>query len=285
MKAAPAADFFKKGTTMSDKYLLREDSPFSQQLWERIDETVIGAAKSQLTARRMLSIKGPYGLGLKALPSEDVTVEQKGGEGSTLKAGCAMPLTYIQSEFTLAARDIAAFEQYGLPLNLASAGRAAINVARQEDELVFNGAKQLNIKGLANADKSRSVKLSSWMEIGAAADNIIDAVTSLDKAGFHGPYSMAIAPELYNLLYRRYPQGNTTELEHVSQIITDGIIKSPSIQKGGLILCTCGPFASIAIGQDIMAGYIGPAGTEHQFFVSESAALWLTGPEAVCVIK
>src|SRR3989339_71121 len=101
---------------MSENYLLRDDSPFSQQLWEKIDETVICAAKSQLTARRLLKIQGPYGLGLKTLPSEDVAVEQKNSEGATLKAACAMPVTYIQSEFTLSARDIAAFEQYGSPL-------------------------------------------------------------------------------------------------------------------------------------------------------------------------
>ena len=36
-------------------------------------------------------------------------------------------------------------------------------------------------------------------------------LTKLDAAGFHGPYSLALAPAQYNLLLRRYPQGDGSE--------------------------------------------------------------------------
>jgi len=270
---------------MSEKFLHRKDAPFSSKVWEKIDEVIIGAAKSQLSGRRLLHVKGPYGLGLKALPSGDKPVDEKTAEGAKISAGCVTPLAMIQSEFTLPVRDIAAFEQSDLPLDLNEAAKAAISCVQQEDNLIFNGSKTLSLKGLLNVEGSHSVKLKSWDNVGTAAEDIISAATVLDGAGFHGPYALALAPKLYNLLFRRYPQGNTTELEHIRQIITDDIVKAPAIRAGGVLLCTCGQFANIVLGQDLMTGFVGPAGNRYEFLVSESVALWLTQPDAVCILK
>jgi uncharacterized linocin/CFP29 family protein len=270
---------------MSEKFLHRDDAPFSGKVWEKIDNTVIAAAKSQLCGRRLLHVQGPYGLGLKALPSADKPADEKTAGSSKMTASCVTPLAMIRSEFYLPIRDIAAFEQSGLPLDLGDAAKAAIDCARQEDNLIFNGSKSLGLKGLLSIEGSHSAKLKSWDNIGAAADDIIQAITVLDDAGFHGPYTLALVPKLYNLLFRRYPQGNATELEHLNQIITDGIVKAPVIRAGGVLLCTSGPFANIVLGQDLMTGFTGPAANQYEFLVSESVALWLTQPEAVCILK
>jgi uncharacterized linocin/CFP29 family protein len=270
---------------MSEKFLHRDDAPFSDKVWEKIDETVVAAAKSQLCSRRILHTQGPYGLGLKVLSSGDKPINEKTAGDTKITAPCVTPLAMIQSEFTLPIRDIAAFEQSGLLLDVGDAAKAAVDCARQEDSIIFNGSKPLNLKGLLNVEGSHSVKLKSWDNIGTAADDIIQAVTVLDDAGFHGPYALALAPKLYNLLFRRYPQGNATELEHLEQIVTDGISKASAIPAGGILLCTCGPFANIVLGQDLMTGFTGPAGNAYEFLVSESVALSLTQPEAVCVLK
>ena len=270
---------------MSEKFLHRDDAPFGGGVWEKIDETVVSAAKSQLCGRRLLNVQGPYGLGLKTLPGGDETIDEQTAGSAKMTASCVTPLAMIQSEFTLPVRDIAAFEQSGLPLELGDAAKSAIDCAQQEDNLVFNGSKALGVKGLLNIEGSQSVKLKSWDNIGTAADDIIQAVTVLDGAGFHGPYALALAPKLYNLLFRRYPQGNATEMEHIRQIITDTIVKAPAIKTGGILLCTSGPFTNIVLGQDLMTGFTGPAGREYEFSVSESIALWLTRPEALCILK
>jgi len=270
---------------MSEKFLHRDDAPFGQEVWEKIDKTVVAAATGQLSGRKLLHTQGPYGLGLKSLPIGDKPVDEKSSGDATITAPCVTPLAMISSEFSLHVRDIAAFEQSDLPLDLADAAKAATDCARQEDNLVFNGSKPLGLKGLVNMDGVRSLKLESWDQVGSAAEDIIRAVTALDEAGFHGPYTLALAPKLYNLLFRRYPQGNATELEHVKQIITDGIVKAPALRTAGILLCTSGPFANIVLGQDIMTSFVGPAGSEYEFLVSESVALRLTQPEAVCILK
>ena len=270
---------------MSEKFLHRKDVPFGDALWQKIDQTVIEAAKSQLCGRRVIKIEGPYGLGFKVLATGDCPVEEKLPEGVQMAAGCVVPLVAVQKGFRLAVRDIAAFEQSAQPLDLGEAARAAIDCAKQEDALIFNGSKKLVTRGLLNADGVGSVKLKPWKDIGAAAENIIEAVTALDDQGFHGPYALALAPKLYNLLFRQYPQGATTELEHIREIVTDGIVKAPVMASGGVLLCTGGPFVSIVLGQDLLTAFVGPADGNYQFLVSETLTLWLKEPRSVCVLK
>ncbi len=270
---------------MSEKYLHRDDAPFGDKVWESIDKTVIGAAKSQLCGRRLLKIQGPYGLGLKALPTSDMPLEEKTSGNAKMSAPCLIPLAMIQSQFCVSVRDIASFEQMGLPLNLGQAAKAAMDCALQEDNLIFNGSKSAGVKGLMNIDGSSSSKLNSWDTIGAAADDIIKAITELDKTGFHGPYTLGLSSGLYNLLFRRYPQGNQTEMEHIRQIITDGIVKIPAIPSGGIVLNSGGEYANIVIGQDLMTGFVGPSGSEYEFLVSESAALNILEAGALCILK
>jgi uncharacterized linocin/CFP29 family protein len=270
---------------MSEKFLHRKDAPLGEKTWEKIDETVIAAAKSQLSGRRLIKTKGPYGLGLKALYGSDSIVNEKTVSGTKMTVSCVTPLAMIRSEFTLPVRDIAAFEQSGLPLDLNNAAMAAVNCAQQEDSLIFHGSKTLGLKGLLNIEGGQSAKLKHWDKIGTAADDILRAVKMLDDACLHGPYVLGLSVELYNLMFRRYPQGSNTEFEHIRQFVTDGIIKAPAIPSGGILLCTCGPFAEIILGQDLTAGFVGPSGSEYGFAVSESIALRLTLPEAICVLK
>jgi uncharacterized linocin/CFP29 family protein len=270
---------------MSEKYLHRDDAPFGDKVWEKIDEAVIGAAKSQLSGRRLLPIQGPYGLGLKNLPTGDRPVDEKTTGRSQMDAPCVTPLAAIYAEFELPVRDVAAFEQYGLPLDLAPAAQAAMDCARQEDQLVFNGSKKCGLQGLMDIKGSCSEKLKPWDSIGMAIEDIIRAVTALDKNGFHGPYTLGLAVDLYNLLFRRYPQGNQTEMGHLKDVITGGIVKSPAVASGGILLSSGVPFVSIVLGQDLMTGFVGPGGHVYEFTISETVALKATVPGAICVLK
>jgi len=270
---------------MSEKFLHRGDAPFSETVWSTLDAAVLGAATSQLSGRRILHIDGPFGLGLKAVPGADKAAKEAGAGSVAVLFSESTPVAKIEATFTLAARDIAAFESSGLPMNLDGPCLAAVACAQQEDALIYSGAKELGVSGLLTAKGTESLKLGSWAEVGAAADDLIKAVTRLDAAGFHGPYTLALAPALYNLLYRRYSQGPMTELEHLRTIATEGVVKAPGIAAGGVLLASGRQFASIIMGQDLTTGFIGPAGGGYELFISESLALRLAVPAAVCVLK
>jgi uncharacterized linocin/CFP29 family protein len=225
---------------MTEQYLHRGDAPFGDGVWERIDTAVIEAAKNRCAGRRLIHTVGPHGLGLKTLPSGDHVVDGKTVEGVAVDTGPMVPLAFIHSEFTLSIRDVAAHEQAGMPLDVKPAAKAAVAVARQEDQLVFNGLASLGTTGLLNTPGGRSIKLEPWEQVGTAAEDIIRAVNELDAAGFSGPYALALTPNLYNRLLRRYPRGNMTELEHVHQIATDGVIKVPGLPVGGVLVAKGG---------------------------------------------
>jgi len=270
---------------MSEQYLHRGDTPFGDSVWEQIDRTVVESAKSQLSGRRLLHTMGPFGLGFKALPLTDTKLAGETVEGVAVTGSCAIPLPMLRGDFTLPVRDIAAYEQSGIPMDLGPAVKAALAVARQEDTLIYNGFGPLGGTGLLNTPGTRSIKLKQWNEVGAAVEDVISAATELDNAGFHGPYALALPAKSYNFLFRKYPQSEMTELEHIRQIATDGVIKAAGLPGGGVLVDTSGPFANIVLGQDLVTSFVGPAPGEYQFSLLESLTLWLRVPQAVCVLK
>lgn len=262
---------------MANKYLAREDAPFGSEIWETLDRAMLGAAKAELIGRRLLHIQGPLGLGVKAVPLGDKETE------SGLIVSEMLPVQLIQKRFALAARDLASFEREGIPLDTRPVTEAAIACARQEDRLVLHGAG--SVPGLLTVDGANQHALTAWDEVGAAAEDLIQAVGVLDSAGFYGPYSLALAPERYNHLYRFYPRGNRSELDHIQTIVTEGVYKAPALQEGGILLASGRQYAHIVIGQDMSIGFIGPAGAEIEFSISESLALRVLQPQAICVLE
>ncbi|MBM3956863.1 MAG: bacteriocin family protein [Gemmatimonadetes bacterium] len=261
---------------MANKYLSRGDAPFGAETWETLDRTVVEAAKSVLAGRRLLHIDGPYGLGLKAVSTADPEVESGPIVGSTI------PLVLVHKGVTIAKRDLAAHERDGVPLDTGALAEAAIECAQIEDCIVFQGSG--DAPGLLTVEGRTGLALSSWDEVGTAAEDLIRAVTALDGAGFHGPYCVALAPARYNLLLRRYPRGNYSEMEHARTIATAGVVKAPVLESGGVFLASGRRFASIVLGQDMSLGFIGPAAERLEFSISESLALVIRQPGAVCAL-
>jgi uncharacterized linocin/CFP29 family protein len=262
---------------MANKYLAREDAPLGAEIWEALDAAMKQAAESQLVGRRLLDVEGPFGLGLKA-----VSLEDKGTKPGLITSQ-VLPVVFMQKAFALGTRDLADYEREGVALDTCPVSEAARACARMEDDLIFHGTE--NVPGLLTVGDSNSMNLLSWDEVGAAAKGIIEAITRLDDAGFHGPYSLALAPERYNLLFRLYPQGKQNELEHIKTMVTDGVFKTPILKKGGVLLASTAQCASIVLGQDMSIGYVGPAGAKQEFTVSESLMVRIRQPRAICVLK
>jgi uncharacterized linocin/CFP29 family protein len=261
---------------MENNYLGREDAPIGPETWKTLDSTMAEAAKGVLTGRRMLNLEGPYGLGLKAVPLQDVRAE------NGITTSNFVPLSLIFKTFTMSKRDLAAAEKDGMPINTAPVARAALEAAELEESLIFEGMS--GVSGLLNTEGASKHKLSSWEAMGKAVGDVIAAITLLDKAGFHGPYTLALAPERYNQLFRRYPQGGT-ELEYLQALVTDGIFKTPALENGGILMASGRQYAAIVLGQDMTLGYIGPMGENLEFSISESLALLIREPRAICVLE
>jgi uncharacterized linocin/CFP29 family protein len=260
---------------MEKDYLGRVDAPLSAETWKLLDAAMIEAAKSQLAGRRLISIEGPFGFGLKVIPLSDCEIAE-GIMGSPV-----IPVNLVTSTFFLNKRDLAAGGKDPI-LDLDPVASAAMACARKEDGIIFSGTQET--PGLLGAEGSGSMALTKWDKVGTAADQIIKAVTMLDDNGFHGPYCLGLAPAQFNLLLRRYPQGDGTELDHVRSILGGDVVKAPVLKKGGVLLASGRQYCSLVIGQDMSIGYNGPAGDALEFSISESLALLIRAPESICVL-
>ncbi len=258
---------------MGSVYLSREDAPVSPAIWDLLDRTMADAAKSVLAGRRLVHIEGPFGLGLKAVPLADCAMD--GG----LITSQTVPVSLVQTSFVVSKRDLAAYEKDGVYFPGEPVMCAAITAATREDEIIFRGTTGTN--GLLNAEGAASQRLGSWNTVGKAADEVIQSITRLDEAGFHGPYCVALSPARYNLLLRRYPQGGT-EMEHIRTIATEGVFKAPVLGSGGVIMASGREYASIVLGQDMAVGFVGPIQEKLEFSITESLALIIRQPESIC---
>lgn len=258
-------------------YLGREEAPFNPETWNMLDTAMIEAAKGQLSGRRLIHIEGPFGFGLKVIPLRDCQV----ADGITVSP--FLPLNLVTCTFFLNKRDIAAAERDNLMFDLDPVVSAATSCAEKEDGIIFSGTGET--PGLLGTKGSSSLTLMKWDKVGTAADQVITAVTRLDDAGFHGPYCLGLAPSLYNLLLRRYQQGDGTELDHVRTIVGGDVVKAPALKTGGVLLATGKRYCSIVLGQDMSMGFIGPVGAGYEFSISESLALLIRAPEAICVMR
>ena len=261
---------------MTQALLGRNDAPIASSVWELLDGTAVGVARNELAGRRLLDVDGPYGLGLKEVALSDEEVE----DGVFI--GNSLPLAHIVRPFSLPARDLAAFEREASSVDLMPLVQATLDVVRAEDRIVFAGTPRT--PGLLKADGALSVGLAEWGDVGAAQTDVIEAVTALDEAGFHGPYALALGPARYNMLLRRFETAAVSELEVIGSMATAGVFKASSLEDGGVILQAGKEFAHIVLGQDLAVGFSGVNDARLDFFVSESVAVRVLVPQAVCIL-
>ena len=261
---------------MANPFLNREDAPIGSATWDFLSEQMVEIARTQLSGRRLLDVEGPYGLGLKTVPLG----EEEVSEGVSVSR--SLPLAYLVRTFTLSTRDLASYEAETVNLDTNPLFEATQQECSLEDQTIFFGSGEL--PGLTSAKGIHHRKLSAWDAVGQALEDLVQAVTLLDGAGYHGPYRLALAPQRYNLLFRIYPQAPITELEHLQQLVSGGIVKAPALQKGGVLLNAGAQYAALILGQDMQLGFIGPSEDKLEFSVSESLALLVRQPKSVCVL-
>jgi uncharacterized linocin/CFP29 family protein len=137
------------------------------------------------------------------------------------------------------------------------------------------------LPGLLTQAGRQQIEGGDWSAVDRALADVLAAVTQLDEKGYRGPYALALAPPLYNGLFRLYPGTDVLQLEHLRRLCTRGIYKAP-IEGGVLVDPNVG---TLVLGQDLRAGYGSHDGVYYQLFLSESIVLRLDEPDAICTIS
>jgi uncharacterized linocin/CFP29 family protein len=253
----------------------------TSDLMKRIEEASISAAREILSGRRIIDVEGPYGIGLTTVEvGNDDRCREPGPEEASAVVSRALSVPMIYRRFAISKRRIAAFEATGQPLNSKVAEDAAQAVAAREEEFIYQGQPDFQLGGLLTVEGRQTVKAGNWDNVDEVLGDVINAVNVLDGKGYRGPYGLALAPALYNSLFRRYAGSDLLQIEHLKRLCTRGIVKA-NIEGCVLVARDVG---SIVLGQDLQVDHLTSDAAHEHFAVSESLVLKIEAPDAICTI-
>ena len=252
------------------------------ELMQQIEAAAVSAARDVISGRRIIDVEGPYGIGLTTVEvGNDDKCREPGPHEASAVVSHALSLPMIYRRFAISKRRIAAFREMGQPLNLKVAEDAAQAVAAREEEFVYMGQPDFHLSGLLTAPGRQTIKAGNWNNVDEVLSDVIRAVNMLDSRGYRGPYGLALAPELYNNLFRRYPGSDLLQIEHLKRLCTRGIVKAAAVNGGVLVSRDVG---SIVLGQDLEVSYLSSDAAHENFAVTESMLLKIEAPDAICTI-
>jgi uncharacterized linocin/CFP29 family protein len=271
-----------------------DDNPLTDQEWEEINQVVIDAARRRLVGRRVVDIYGPLGPGVQTIVHDHfggTTIGRIGLVGddesdpirSIRRESGIVPLIY--KDFIIHWRDIETARQTGAPLDTSAAASAAAFCADAEDDLIFNGNGDLGYEGLTSVEGRQNLIRRDWAHAGNAFKDVVEATQILIDAGFYGPYAMAVSPVLYSQMQQVHPGTGVLEIEHIRQLVTDGVFQTPLIRdKYGLVMATGSQNFDLAISQDLTVAFLGPDKMNYPFRVFESVYLRIKRHGSICTL-
>jgi uncharacterized linocin/CFP29 family protein len=263
-------------------YLNRQKALLPDSIWRAIEETAVAAARERLTGRRFLDLDGPFGLGLTAIETgNDDYCRQPAEDEAGAVMGRAISVPMLRKSFRLSLRRVAAHLDNGQPLDLTPAEDAAEAVADREEEFIYTGQPAFQLPGLLTHEGRRQLEGGDWSAVDRALADVLAAVTALDDTGYRGPYALALAPPLFNGLFRLYPGTDVLQVEHLRRLCTRGIYKAP-ITGAVLVDPHVG---KLVLGQDLRAGYASEDGVHYHLYLAESIVLRIDDPAAICTIS
>ena len=272
-----------------------QENPLNDQEWENIKAVVIGVARRKLVGRRIVDLHGPLGAGVQTIVHDHFAGTQIGRIGllgeeesdpirSVRRESGIIPLIY--KDFILHWRDIETSRQAGTPLDAAAAAAAAAFCADAEDDLIFNGNAEMGYEGLIVVDGRRTMKRRNWAEAGNPFADAVDATHAMVEEGFYGPYAMVVSPVLYTQMHQVHPGTGVIEIEHIRQLVTDGVYQSALIEDGfGMIVATGTQNFDLAVAQDLNVAYLGAQNMNHPFRVFESVYLRIKRHGSICTLE
>src|SRR5207237_604391 len=147
-----------------------------------------------------------FGAGLTSIEAgNDDYCRQPSADEAGAVMGRAISVPMLRRAFRLSVRRIAGYLENGQPLDLTPAQDAAEAVASREEEFVYRGQPDFRLPGLLTHEGRQQLDGGDWAAVERALGDVLAAVTQLDDAGYRGPYALALAPPLYNGLFRLYP--------------------------------------------------------------------------------
>lgn len=268
-------------------YLSRESAPFSGEIWNQIDETVVAAARKILTGRRFVDIYGPLGAQTLSVPVDDLNRKSAvENDGIMTKTGgrAYKELPLIYSDATLYWRDMENSIKSDRPLDLTTVVEATALCAKKEDELIFFGSKAFGYDGLFTAKGAAHLKRTDWKTGENPFSDVTKGVETLVEKGIWGRTALIVSPNLYTQMQRIQPGTGRMEIDRVSALVDGHLYRTPvlGIDKAVLV-CSDAQYIDLAVGQDFVASYLELKELNHVLRIIETAMPRIKRSDAIVV--
>ena len=257
-------------------FLKKDLAPLTQNVWQEIEEQAKLTLKTNLSARKFITVSDPKGWDFPGLPTGRL---DKIKEEKNMSYGIRefRPTIEIRTEFELDTWEMDNLERGSQDIDLEPLEKAAEKIAKFEDQIVYQGFADANIKGLIKGAESEiSFKAGNW------AEAISDAVLKMKNNSIEGPYALVLGDKHWKELFSKvkgYPINR-----HIEKLIEGPIIYSSAIQNGLLVQLNSEDLV-LTPGQDLSIGYQSHSSKKVKLFLTESFTFSIYEPKAVLNLK
>lgn len=254
--------------------LYRDLAPISNEAWNEIDSRAGEVLKSYLSARKVISVNGPKGLDYNVITEGRLINIEAAGE---VNYGTyeVLPLTESRIEFDMERWELDNIARGAKDIDFEHLEKAMKEIALFEENVVYNGVKEVSVKGLKEYVKEE-------IPFGENPSAILEAISKgliqLKKAFEQGPYTLVVNEEAFIKILSKettYPLD-----KRIKQLIGGDIILSHVID-GAYLLPYNHEDLELTIGRDFSIGYQSHTSETVKFFATESFAFRVLNPDLI----
>lgn len=255
-------------------------APISDHAWDEINDTALEVLTSVLSARKFVDVEGPKGWDYAALSTGRITVPKD--QKAVVKYGVhqVLPLVEARIPFELNIWELDNVARGAEDIDLDALEDAAREIAKFEENAIYEGFKAANIQGLKSCDEYNT---PAFPENGEEIIGAVANVLSQFKANsIEGPYSLILSQEKWQLV-NSYIKGYPLR-KQLENLLGGSIIMAPNIKDAYIVSERGGDFKMV-IGQDLSIGYESHNNKSVQLYFTESFTFQIIDPAAVAVFK
>ncbi|KNA91209.1 family 1 encapsulin nanocompartment shell protein [Gordonia sp. w5E2] len=260
--------------------LHRELAPISASAWEAIEEEAARSFKRNIAGRRLVDVKGPLGLEASSVTRGHRTKIDAPADGIQAFKRSVQPLIELKVPFTVTREAIDDVDRGAEDSDWDPVVDAARELALAEDRAIFEGYAAAGISGIRAEATATPIPLPE--DVRDYPEAFSAALSTLKLASIDGPYSIALAADVYNLVNETSNHGYPVR-QHIQRLIDGEIVWAPAI-TGAFVLSTRGGDFELTIGQDVSIGYDShDADVVNLYFQESFTYLTYTGEAAVAL--
>ena len=257
-------------------------APISVEGWEEIEGRALEILKSRLTARKIIDVNGPHGWEKAAINLGRLSVgktDSKSGVDWGLRQ--VQPLIETRAHFEVDQMELDSAARGATDIDLDSMEKAAEKIARFEENAIYSGFKNGQIKGILESSSNSPLALPN--KCSDFPPTIVAAINQMKSAAIDGPYALVLDENAYQCLMGDNSPGYPT-YRMVERMVTGGIFLSQPLNGGVLISLRGGDF-ELTLGQDISIGYKASDSRKVELYFTESFTFRVLEPAAAVVLK